>query len=153
MRVSRFFSVNAQCVVAADRTVLSCSCLTVGAARKRVASEARSPLALPRTTSRSGGTKDLSDMSLEIELWWGLRVAGHVIICGAQPALRLQRQRRGGTCRCRRCSWRRRRRRRRRRPIRRIKGLPCRSGRGNVIICGAQLALRLERQRSGGTCS
>ena len=47
-------------------------CVSTLGARKRVASEARSSLALPRTSSRSGGTKDLSDMSLAIVLWWGL---------------------------------------------------------------------------------
>ena len=37
MHVPRFFSVNAQCVVAADRTVLSCSCLTAGASHDATA--------------------------------------------------------------------------------------------------------------------
>ena len=45
------------------------------------------------------------------------------------------------------CCWRRRRRRR----SRRVKGLPCRGGRGKVVIRGAQPALRLQRQRRGGT--
>ena len=49
---------------------------------------------------------------------------------------------------CRRCCWRRRRSRRRR-----VKGLPCRGGRGKVVIRGAQPALRLQRQRRGGTCT
>jgi hypothetical protein len=50
---------------------------------------------------------------------------------------------------CSRCSWRSRCRRR----IRRVKGLPCRGGRGKVVIRGAQPALRLQRQRRGGTCT
>jgi len=56
---------------------------------------------------------------------------------------------RGQSWGCRRCCWRRRRSRR----SRRVKGLPCRGGRGKAIICGAQPALRLQRQRRGGTCT
>ena len=56
---------------------------------------------------------------------------------------------RGPSWGCRRCCWRR----RRSRSSRRVKGLPCRGGRGKVVICGAQLALRLQRQRRGGTCT
>ena len=96
MRVSRFFSVNAQCVVAADRTVLSCSCLTVGAARKHV-------LGRRLRWSCCGGSwrrcRHCSRRSLLSPQGLPCRgVAGQVVVAGAHPAQGLERQRRSWAC-------------------------------------------------------